>query len=142
MINIYVHFRESGNEGNQRRVIRKSKKDVHKGRKFILNMYCIILHNWVWTYITCNRGFPCGSAGKESTCSAGDLGSIPGLGRSPGEWKGYPIHYSGLDNSMEYIVQGVTKSQTGLNYFHFTWNRIIENNLWNAFRYRNLWARM
>ena len=45
--------------------------------------------------------FPCGSAGKESTCNAGDLGSIPGLGRSPGEGKGYPLQYSGLENSMD-----------------------------------------
>ena len=44
-------------------------------------------------------GFPCGSAGKESTCNVGDLGSIPGLGRSPGEGKGYPLQYSGLENS-------------------------------------------
>ena len=46
-------------------------------------------------------GFPCGSAGKESTCNAGDLGSIPGLGRSPGEGRGYPLQYSGLENSMD-----------------------------------------
>ena len=46
-------------------------------------------------------GFPCGSAGKESACSAGDLGSIPGLGRSPGEGKGNPFQYSALENSME-----------------------------------------
>ena len=45
-------------------------------------------------------GFPCGSAGKESTCSVGDLDSIPGLGRSPGEGKGYPVQYSGLENSV------------------------------------------
>ena len=45
-------------------------------------------------------GFPCGSAGKESACDAGDLGSIPGLERSPGEGKDYPLQYSGLDNSM------------------------------------------
>ena len=45
-------------------------------------------------------GFPCGSAGKESDCNAGDLGSKPGLGRSPGEGKGYPLQYSGLENSM------------------------------------------
>jgi len=43
-------------------------------------------------------GFPCGSAGKESACNAGDLGSIPGLGRSPGEGKGYPLQFSGLEN--------------------------------------------
>ena len=52
-------------------------------------------------------GFPCGLAGKESTCNAGDLGSVLGLGRSPGEGKGYPLQYSGLENSMEYIVHGV-----------------------------------
>ena len=61
-----------------------------------------------------------GSAGKESTCSAGDLGSIPGLGRSPGEGKGYPLQYSGMENSMDCIVHGVTKSQTGLSDFYFT----------------------
>ena len=55
-------------------------------------------------------GFPGGSAGKESTCNAGDLGSIPGLGRSPGEGKGNPLQYSGLENSMDCIVHGVTES--------------------------------
>ena len=49
------------------------------------------------------------AAGKESTCNAGDLGSIPGLGRSPGEGKGYPLQYSGLENSMDCIVDGVAK---------------------------------
>jgi len=48
-------------------------------------------------------GFPCGSAGKESTSNAGDLGSIPGLGRCPGEGKGYLLQYSGLENSMDCI---------------------------------------
>ena len=62
--------------------------------------------------------FPCGSAGKEFTCNAGDLGSILGLGRSPGEGKGYPLQYSGLENSMDCIVHGVTKSWT-LRDFHF-----------------------
>ena len=64
-------------------------------------------------------GFPCGSAGKESTCSAGDLGLIPGLGRSPGEGKGYPLQYSGLENFMDCIVHGITKSRTQLSDFHF-----------------------
>ena len=45
--------------------------------------------------------FPCGSAGKESACNAGDLGSSPGLGRSPGEGKGYPLQYSGLEHSID-----------------------------------------
>ena len=56
--------------------------------------------------------FPCGSAGKESACNVGDLGSIPGLGRSPGEGKGYLLQYSGLENSMDSIVHGVAKSRT------------------------------
>ena len=51
-------------------------------------------------------GFPCGSAGKESACNAGDLGLIPGLGRSHGEGKGYPLRYSDLENSMDCIVHG------------------------------------
>ena len=64
--------------------------------------------------------FPCGSAGKESACSVGDLGSISRLGRSPGVRKGYPLQYCGLENSMDCIVHGVTKSQTWLSDFHFT----------------------
>ena len=63
--------------------------------------------------------FPCGSTGKESTFNEGDLGLIPGLGRSHGEGKGYPFQYSGLENSMHCIVRGVAKSQTQLSSFHF-----------------------
>ena len=55
-----------------------------------------------------------GSAGKESTCNVRDPGSIPGLGRSPREGKGYPLQYSGLENSMDCIVHRVTKSWTQL----------------------------
>ena len=58
-------------------------------------------------------GFSCGSTGKESACNVGDLGLIPGLGRSPGKGKGYPLQYSGLDC----IVHGVAKSQTRLSDF-------------------------
>ena len=61
-------------------------------------------------------GFPDSSVGKESSCHMGDLGSIPGLGRSLGEGKGYPLQYPGLENSMDY---GVTKSQIWLSNFHF-----------------------
>ena len=61
------------------------------------------------------KGFPGGSAGKESTCNAGDLGSIPELGRSSGERKGYPLQYSGLEKSMDSIGHGVTKSQIQLS---------------------------
>ena len=57
-------------------------------------------------------GFPGGSAGKESACNVGNLGSIPGMGRSPGEGKSYPLQYSGLENSMDCLVHGVAKSQT------------------------------
>ena len=56
---------------------------------------------------------PCGSAGKESVCNAGDLGLIPGLGRFPGEGKeNAPLQHPGLENSMDCIVHGVTKSRT------------------------------
>ena len=55
-------------------------------------------------------GFPCGSGGKESACDVGDLGSIPGLGTSPGEGKGNPLQYSSLENLMDCIVHGVMKS--------------------------------
>ena len=54
-------------------------------------------------------GFPGGSAGKESPCNAGDPSSIPGLGRSPGEGKVYPLQYSGLENSMDCIVHKVVR---------------------------------
>ena len=53
-----------------------------------------------------------GSAGKESTCNAGDLDLIPELGRSPGEGKGYPLQYSGLENSLDYIVHSRKKLDT------------------------------
>ena len=56
---------------------------------------------------------------KKSACNVGNLGLIPGLGRSPGEGKGYPLQYSGLENSVDCIVPGVKKSQTRLSDFHF-----------------------
>ena len=78
-------------------------------------------------------GFPGGSADKESACSVGDLGSIPGLGRSPGEGKGYPLQYSGLENPMDCRAHGVVNSQTRLSSFHYqyyytyTYTHILEN---------------
>ena len=75
-----------------------------------------IFTSLVWYYL----GFSGGSAGKESACNVGDLVSISGLGRSPGEGKGYPLQYSGLENSMDCTVLGVAKSQTQLSDFHFT----------------------
>ena len=64
-------------------------------------------------------GFPCGSAGKESARDSGDLGLIPGLGRSSGEGKGNPLQYAGLEDSMDCIIHWITKSQTWLSDFHF-----------------------
>ena len=71
-------------------------------------------HPWVgkipwrrkWQPTPVFLGFPCGSAGKESTCNAGDLGLSPGLGRSPEEGKGYPFQCSGLENSLDYSMDG------------------------------------
>ena len=71
------------------------------------------------------EGFPGGSAGRESTCIEGDLGLIPGLGRSPGEAKGYPLQYSGLENSTDCIVHGVTKSRTRLSDFHLHFTILV-----------------
>ena len=87
------------------------------------------------------EGFPHSSVGKEFPCNAGDLGLIPGLGRSPGERKGCPLQYSGLENSMDCIGQGVTKSRTRLSNFHFsleeygfimTWRVELEFSLRNS----------
>ena len=82
-----------------------------------LAIFCLFHNSHILT-----EGFPCGSAGKESTCNAGDLDSIPGLGRSPGEGKGSPLQYSGLENSKDCIVHGVTVyspwGQTQLSNFY------------------------
>ena len=64
-------------------------------------------------------GFPGGSAGEESSCSSGDVGLIPGLGRSLVEGHGYPLQCSGLENSVGCIFHGVAKSQTLLSDFYF-----------------------
>ena len=93
---------------------------------------CLLLHT-IETLVVCyvaiadwhtrlqifKSPFPCGSACKESTCNAGDLGLIPGLGRSPGDGKGYPVQFSGLENPMECIVCWAAKSQAWLSDFHF-----------------------
>ena len=70
-------------------------------------------------------GFPDSSVGKESACNAGGPSLIPGLGRSPGEGKGYPLQYSGLENSMDCMVHGVAKSQTWLSTFHFHFTQVL-----------------
>ena len=81
-------------------------------------------------------GFPCGSAGKESVCNAGDLGSIPGLGRSSGEGKGYPDQYSGLENSM-YSPWGCKESDTTSSLKE---RRTSENEETLIFQFPHFWA--
>ena len=66
-------------------------------------------------------GFPDSSAGKESICNVGVLGLMPGLERSPGEGKAYPLQYSGLKNSTDCVVHGVAKSRTRLSDCHYQW---------------------
>ena len=83
--------------------------------RFLVRKIC-----WRWDRLPTPvfLGFPCGSADKESTCSSGDLGSIPGLGRFLGEGKGYPLQYSAWRIPYS-IVCEVTKSWTRLSDFHF-----------------------
>ena len=79
-------------------------------------------------------GFPCGSADKESTCNARDLGSLPGFGISPEEGKGYQLQYSGLENSMDCIIHRVAMNQTRLSNFHF--HLVFYNRCWS---FSSLW---
>ena len=88
--------------------------------------YCLM--KWLSTIVW---GFPDGSAGKESACNVGDLGLIPGFRRFPGEGKSSPLQYSDLENSMDCIVHGVTKSWTRLSDFHFTSLHTIFWPRWN-----------
>ena len=86
-----------------------------------------VRHDWVTNSFTFTllitavlgvEGLPLWLSGKESACIAGDLGCIPGLGRSPGEGKGSPLQYSGLENPIDCIVHGVAKRYTRLSDFH------------------------
>ena len=78
-------------------------------------------HEEYASLVSTRNSFPNSSAGKESVCNARGLGLFdPGLGRSRVEWKGYPLQYSDLENSMNCIVHGVAKSQTRLGYFSFS----------------------
>ena len=85
--------------------------------KLLWNAYFVSLHYLLFIYFLLFLvGFPDSSVGKESTRHPGDLGSIPGLGRSPVEVKGYPLQYSGLENSM---------SWRRLSDFHITFTFLI-----------------
>ena len=94
----------------------------------------------------CGSCFPDCSVGKESAYNAGDLGSIPGLERSPGEEKGYPLLYSGLENSMDCIVHqwGLSKSWTRLSDFSLSFifpllsEIIFLYDAWSSDKYRDL----
>ena len=90
----------------------------------ILNLAQVFLSLLLHACVLLIRGYPGGSDSKESSCKAGDPGSIPELGRFPGEENGYPLQYSCLKNSMNRgawwaIVHGVTKNQTWLSNRHF-----------------------
>ena len=100
------------------------RRSFHQGQRIYFGEGCH--HLWqaiLWQFCIdyrCQWDFPGGSDGKEPSCNAGDLGLIPGSGRSPGEGNGYPFQYSCLENSMDRgacwtIVHEVTKSQTWLN---------------------------
>ena len=70
-------------------------------------------------HLLCTRASLVAQLEKESAYSGGDLGSIPGLGRAPGEGNSYPFQFSGLENSMDCIAHGVAKSRTRLSDFHY-----------------------
>ena len=85
----------------------------------------LILRKYTPNYLRATAmlwGFPDSSVGKVSTCNAGDLSLIPGLGRSLGEGKGSPLQYSGLENSTDCTVHGVAKRRTQLSNFHFIYD--------------------
>ena len=83
----------------------------------VLHGFSSKMHLFIFSFTYLSSAFG-GSAGEDSTCNAGDVGLIPGLGRSPGEGKGYPLQYSDLENSMDCIVHEVAKSWTQLSNFH------------------------
>ena len=86
-----------------------------------------------------HKGFPFGSAGKESACKAGDLGSIPGVRRSCREGKGYPLQYSVLENSTDCMGLEVAKSWTQLSNFHFHFKKaIVFKTVWYWQKDRNI----
>ena len=111
----------AGTEGHQQHKVLSPQRQ--RQMLLLLPCCCSVTGNALGKcqFVTGNQlGFPGGSAGKESACSAGDLGLIPGLERSPGEGNGYPLQDSGLENSMDRIVHGVTKGQTRLRELSLT----------------------
>ena len=84
---------------------------VNKAAINIVVQICLTVCSQFCLGLYLEVGFPCGSAGKESTCNMGDLGLIPGLGGSSGEGNTYLLQYSGLENSVDCIVHRVAKSR-------------------------------
>ena len=106
-------------------------------RKLMYGRWMLTNKNWLWQWIEWkqkkNLGFPCGSAGKESAHDSGDLGSIPGLGRSPGEGKGYPLQYSGLEKSMDCIawtLKSMWSQRVRHNWANFTFTSLSKEKIY------------
>ena len=99
----------------------------------VQNIYLLVILqvSKIYTWGIESTGFPGGSAGKESACNAGDLGSVPGLVRSHGEGNSYSLWYFDLENSMDCIVRGITKSLMQPSDFHF--HRMLASSLGPGF---------
>ena len=119
-IHYYLHFADWESKAQRSESLAQSHTCTKRSDRLPGFLACTLTTELLFTitsFFCCC--FPCGSAGKVSTCNVEDLGLTPGLGRSTGEKKGYPLQYSGLDNSMNCIVHVVTKSLTCLSNFHF-----------------------
>ena len=108
---------DSGTVSSSSLCTHRVKLGKSQSQSLILSLLTYIMGIMTKSFI--GLGFPGGSAGKESACNVGNMGSIPGLGRSPGEGNGYPLQRSGLENSLDCIDHGVAKNRTRLNEFHF-----------------------
>ena len=102
-----------------------SKKPLRNQASNLISSFSHMSKFNIKNYLFCIWGFPDNSVGKESACREGDLGFIPGLGRSSGEGNSYPLQYSGLKNSMDCTVHGITESDTterlsSFHILHFT----------------------
>ena len=95
----------------------------------ILSFKILSCSDWLWASLGLPWGFPCGSAGKESAYNVGNLGSIPELGRSSGEGNGYPLQYSGLENSMDYSRGSL---RVGHSWVTFTFTILMWNSNWTG----------
>ena len=114
------HTYETVTDLHRKQTFREEEQGGEKVCEINRRRLLYIEREWISSRVLLHStGFPGGSVGKESACSAGDLNLIPGLGRSPGEGKGCPLHYSGLKNSINCMVHGVEKSRTRLSDFHF-----------------------